>query len=339
MPTRAAPRRLLIVLGGAIGDVTRALPLLCRLHRAYAEAEIFWAVEPAAAPLLEGHPALHGAVVFDRRRGAAAFPPFLWQVRRLGVDCALDLQRHLKSGIVSLASGAPRRIGFHRQGSREGNFLFQTETLAPMPRFSSKLEQFLRFADHLGAAPAPVEFGLRLRPEEEAGVEKLLAGVPRPFAAFFVGSTADSRLWFPERTAQVVEALRQRGLAAVLVGGPGEEQWAAPIVSASRVPVLDLVGRTGLRQLIGIFGRARVGVGPDCGPMHLAAAVGLPVVSLWGATSAARSAPWGSHHLVVEGRAECMPCYYKHCPIGRVCMQAIEPAAVLAKIDTALASA
>lgn len=335
---RPLPRRLLVVLHGAIGDVTRALPLLCRLRRGLPPAsEIFWAVEPAAEPLLRHHPALAGVEVFARARGARAFPGFLARVRRLGVDCTLDLQRHLKSGVVALASGARRRVGFDRSGSREGNFLFQTERLAAMPRFSSKLGQFLAFADHLGVAPAPVEFGLRLLPAEERRVETLLAAVPRPFAALPVGSTSESRLWFPEQTARVVAGLAERGLAAVLLGAPGEEPLAAAVAAAVPGGVHDLCGRTGLRELAGVLARAAVAVAPDSGPMHIAAAMGTPVVSLWGATSAARSAPWGSEELVLEGSAPCMPCYRRTCPIGRECMRHITPDGVLQRVDAALA--
>jgi ADP-heptose:LPS heptosyltransferase len=338
MTAPGAPRRMLIVLLGAIGDVTRALPLLCRLKRAYANTEFFWAVEPAAAPLLAHHSDLAGIVVFDRPRGVGAFARFLAAVRAVHADWALDLQRHAKSGIVTFACGARRRIGFHRHNSREGNFLFQSEHVPPMEHFSSKLEQFLAFATYLGAPDAPVEFGLALQPDEAARVEALLANVPRPFAAFFVGSTAESRLWFPERTAVIIDALAERGVGAVLVGGRGEERFAAPIVLNARAPVTDLVGRTSLRDLIGIFTAARLAVGPDCGPMHIAAAVGLPVVSLWGATSAARSAPYGSADLAISGYAPCSPCYLKQCPIGRLCMIPITPAMVLERIDGILSS-
>src|SRR5262249_31783509 len=89
---RITPQRVLIVLLGAIGDVTRALPLLERLRRGYPRARLMWAVEPAAAPLVHNHPALDEVLIFDRRRGAAAFLPFLREVRARRADLTLDLQ-------------------------------------------------------------------------------------------------------------------------------------------------------------------------------------------------------------------------------------------------------
>jgi lipopolysaccharide heptosyltransferase II len=321
----------LIVLLGAIGDVTRALPLLTRLRRAYPAAYIAWAVEPTAAPLLEYHPALNDVFLYQRTRGPHAFFSFLRAVRRRRFDLVLDLQRHAKSGITSWWSGAPVRLGFHRKNSKEGNWLFNTHTIAPVPNFSLKLGHYLKFADALGLPDDGISFDLRLRPEEEQRVDALLHGMTRPFVTFFLGSRWPSRFWFPHTTATVARALRQNyGMEVVLVGGPGEQAFAQEVSQALGGAVTNVTGRTSLRDLIGIFSRARMALGPDSGPMHIAAATGTPVISLWGATSPARSAPWGSEALVVRGPAACSPCYVRQCRIGRLCMQRITPEQVLA---------
>ncbi len=325
-------RRLLMVLLGAIGDVVRALPLLPRLKAAYPGVEIGWAVEPPARDLVEGHPLVDRAIVFQRGGGARAFVPFLREVRRFRADLCLDLQRHLKSGVVSWASRAPVRVGFARANSREGNWLFSTHHIAEQDHFRSKLLQYQEFADFLGAPPRPVDFGLRLSEAEEQRVERLLQEVLRPFVAAFVGSSWPSRVWFPDRTARVAEALRERGIATVLVGGPGEREFARQVREQARCRVHDLAGQTTLRELAGVFRRALAAWGPDSGPMHLAAAVGTRVVSLWGATSPRRSAPFGNEAGVIVGQAPCVPCYRRRCPIGRVCMQSISAERVLATL-------
>jgi len=320
----------LIVLLGAIGDVTRALPLLTRLRRAYPQAHIAWAVEPAAATLLDYHPALDEVLLYQRSRGTRTFLPFLRTIREHRFDLVLDLQRHLKSGLVSLWSGAPVRIGFHRSNTKEGNWLFNTHAIKAIPDFSLKLGQYLKFADALGLPDDGIHFGLRLRPEEERHIETLLAETPRPFAAFFLGSRWPSRFWFPQATAEVARALQQEyGMGVVLVGGPAEVTFAQQVSDAMGTVVTNLSGKTSLRDLIGIFGRARLAMGPDCGPMHIAAAAGIPVISLWGATSPIRSAPWNSEAFVIQGEAACSPCYVRRCPIGRACMRRITPEQVL----------
>jgi lipopolysaccharide heptosyltransferase II len=333
------PARILVVLFGAIGDVIRAMPLASRLRRGFARARITWAVEPPAAPLLERHPAIDERLVFRRDLGARAFLAFLVEVRRRRFDLALDLQRHLKSGVVSRVSGAPVRVGFHRSNTKEGNWLFNTTSIEPQPHWSSKLRQYLAFADRLGLrSDAAIEFGLSLDATEESRVDELVRGVPRPFVAAFVGSTWESRWWYPDRTAEVLRALRGRfGLGAVLLGASAREQeFAGEVHRLAGEGVCNLAGKTTLRDLIGILARARVAFGPDSGPMHLAAAVGTPVVSLWGATSPSRSAPYGSEDLALVGPVACQPCYLRRCPVGRLCMREIAPGVVLSAIEQAL---
>ena len=230
-------------------------------------------------------------------------------IRSKQFDLVLDLQRHAKSGLVSLWSRAPVRLGFHRQNTKEGNWLGNTHTLDPIPDFSLKLRQYLRFADALGLPDDGVTFDLRLQEEEERYIDTLLADTPRPYAAFFLGSRWPSRFWFPTATAQVARTLQQEyDMGTVLIGGPGEVGFASQVSAAlGEAKATDLSGKTSLRDLIGIFSRARLGIGPDSGPMHIAAAVGTPVISLWGATSPSRSAPWGSENFVLCGPAACSP--------------------------------
>lgn len=330
---RVPAERILIVLLGAIGDVVRALPLANRLRAGYPRAHIAWAVEPRAAPLLERHPALDARLVFERGGGAPAFWRFLRRVRAARFDLTLDLQRHAKSGLVSLASRAPVRVGFHRRNAKELNWLCNTHRIDALEPRGWKLEQYLRFGALLDIPETPIAFGITLGPEEEARVAAALAPLRRPFAALLLASTWESRLWFPEGFAALADALDARGLDTVLVGGPDARTIAAEAATLARRAPLDLVAGTTLREAYGVLARARIAVGPDSGPMHLAAAAGTPVVSLWGATTPARSAPLGSEDLVLVGRVTCAPCYRRTCPIDRQCMRAITPARVLAQID------
>jgi ADP-heptose:LPS heptosyltransferase len=327
--------RVLIVLPGALGDVVRALPLLGRLRRAWPDAWIAWAVEPLSAPLLAGHPWLDETLVFARDRGLRAFLPFLARVRRGRFDLALDLGRGAKSALIARASAAPERLGFARRDGREGGWLLATRRLPPQDLARPKLEHFLAFGDALGLPPAPVAFGLAPTPAEAEEAAALTAALPRPLVAACIGSSCPSRLWFPERTAALLDQL---GSGAVLLGTAADAGFAAAVLRAMRGGARDLVGRTTLRQLLAVLACADVAVGPDSGALHLAAAVGTRVVSLWGATSALRSAPFGSERFTVAGEAPCAPCFLRDCPIERVCMQTISVAAVHARIMEALAA-
>jgi ADP-heptose:LPS heptosyltransferase len=260
-------------------------------------------------------------------------------VRAGRYDVALDLGRGLKSAAIAFGSGARLRLGFGPADGREGGWLLATRRLPVQDTARPKLEQFLAFGDALGLPAAPVEFGLAPTSAEVREADALTAGLAGPLVAACVGSSCPSRHWFPERTAAVLRALRARhGASAVLLGAAADAEFALATLRAADGGVRDLAGRTTLRQLLAILARARLAFGPDSGALHLAAALGTPVVSLWGATSPQRSAPFGSEALAVCGQAPCAPCFLRRCPIGRVCMQAITVDAVLDRAATLLAS-
>jgi ADP-heptose:LPS heptosyltransferase len=330
------PERVLVVLLGAIGDVVCGLPLVQRLRAGWPGARIAWAVEPAAAPLLQTHAAIDEVIVFRRGQGTAALLEFLGAVRASRPELTLDLQRHFRSGLTSWWSSAPRRVSFHWQNSREGNRLFNTESIAPVRDFTPKLTHFLRFADYLGVPPAAVSFGLAATAPERQRVAPLLAEAGERFAALHVGSSWASRRWLPRATAGLCRALRARGLGVLLLGGPADVSFALAVLAAGAGDAVNCVGRTSLRDVIAILERAAVAIGPDSGPMHIATAVGTPVVGLFGATSPARSGPWGWHHLVVRGDVPCAPCYLSRCPIGQLCMERITPAMVMERVEQVL---
>jgi ADP-heptose:LPS heptosyltransferase len=337
------PRRILIILMGAIGDVIRALPLVNRIRRTWPDAYIGWAVEPKSEPLLRGHRAIDKLIIYDRRHAPWSFVAFLQKIRAEHFDLVLDLQRHLKSGVISIVSGASELLGFAPANCKEFNHLFATRHISEQPRMQLKLLQYQVFADALELPAAPIEFGLELPPEEDCQARGLVADVPRPLLGVILGSSWPSRLYFPESVAAVIRGLvfpveGSPGLFPVLLGGREEQDFAAAVIShLGGLPSFNLTGRTSLRDLIGIFAECAVAFGPDSGPMHLAAAVGCPVVSLWGSTAPQRSAPWGFANLAIAAEIPCHPCYLRECPIGRECMRRISPENLANTVRRALA--
>jgi heptosyltransferase I len=263
-----APRRILIILLGAIGDVVRALPLLGRLRTAWPDAHIAWAVEPKSAPILERHPWLDELIIYDRRHAPWSFARFLWEIRRGGFDLTLDLQRHLKSGIVSIVSRAPERLGFAAANTKEFNHRFATRHIKPQPRMRLKLAQYQAFGDILEIPPVPIAFGLNLPADQHARAVALVGDAPHPRVAVILGSSWPSRIYFPEMTAAAIRELAQPqdggAFHPVLIAGPDECVIADQVVRELKgIPATNLSGRTGLRDLIGIFGECAAAFGPD----------------------------------------------------------------------------
>jgi lipopolysaccharide heptosyltransferase II len=337
---RLEPGKILIVLHGAIGDVARALPLASLLRRRFPGASLIWSVEPASLPLLELCRGIDDIIVFDRGRGVGAFWRFLKTIRGRRFDLVIDLQRHLKSGFISRWSGASYRLGFHRFDAKEFNWLFNNFHIPAMGEAVPKIFHYLKFAEFLGASPEPIEWDLQLTAEDHLRAASLLGGPEVRAAALFVGSRWQSKQWFAEQIAATASAIRLRhGLEVVFLGGPGERSLASEAEALAKERIINLTGKTSLREAVAIISRVCVCVGPDTGLMHIAAALGTPVVSLWGATDPGRTGPFGFGDLVIRGVAECSPCRKRHCAIGRLCMQSIGTEAILAMIERALGRA
>ena len=167
MLTSLEPKKILVVLHGSIGDVTRALPLANLIHRGFPKATLAWTVEPSSLPLVEHHPAVDEVIfLIVPAGGNSRSVPEENSYRSFRFS--VDLQRHLKSGIISRWSGAPHRLGFHRLDCKEFNWVFNNHHIPAGENGISKFNHYLKFAEYLGLVPEPVEWKLSLT-KEEAG--------------------------------------------------------------------------------------------------------------------------------------------------------------------------
>lgn len=335
------PKHILIILHGAIGDVARGVALAVQIKRQWPSCRITWAVEPISRSLVEHHPSIDRVVVFQRGAGLKGYLRFIRELRQDSYDVCLDLQRHFKSGFTSLLSGASKRIGFDKGNSREGNWMFQTQHIATQVRESPKIVQFFAFLDALGIARSePIEFQLEPSTEQQSRIDALIgldAGASAvEHVALLIGSTWTSRVWPTENYIELARALWQRyRLRSIIVGGPADA-IAAAAISSELLPeqVVNLVGKTSLRDLSAVFTRARLAIGSDSGPMHIAAAVATPIISLWGSTSPVRSGPYGWEGYCLQSAIGCAPCYQRVCPgLDTLCMRALSTEIVLSQVE------
>jgi len=330
---------ILIILMGSLGDVARGLCLVAHLKANLPQCRVSWLVEPKWTELVKVHAQIDSVIIFQRAWRFSALWELYRNLRQENFDVTLDLQRILKSGFFSLLSGARRRVGFHRRNAKELNWIFNNEHIGYFSDNLPKIRHYLKFTEHLGLpVPDILDFGLASLNIAKTA-PRIITELRQPFVAVVLGTSWETKNWFYEGYLGLIQRiLTDQIFKVVLLGDASQETLAASLTAKINAPdVIDLVGRTSLPQLAAVLKAAAVGVGPDSGPGHVAAAVKTPFVTLFGPTSPRRTAPFGCEQLVVEAGLNCAPCYKKRCPDrNRQCMHSIHPDTVMKKVALAL---
>jgi lipopolysaccharide heptosyltransferase I len=312
--------RILLVKLSSLGDVIHALPTLEALRSLYPEGHITWLVEEAHAPVLTGHPALDEVWPVPRLRlrgdrlgeNLQGIFRVARRLREQPFDLVIDLQGLFKSALWVALSRSLRKVGYDR--TRELSYLALTERLAPYDPEAHAVWRYLNVARSLGAPAMPPRFRLGL--PLPADLSHLIPlETSQPLAVLHPGARWPTKLWPAAQWARLGEWLaRDKGCQVVITGSPGDRKLVKEIVARSEVPPLNLAGRTSLAELAAVLRQARLAMTTDTGPMHLAAALGTPVVALFGPTAPWRTGPFGEGHEVVRLTLPCSPCFQRDCP-------------------------
>lgn len=290
-----APRldRIAIVMMSAVGDAVHVLPVVNALKRHRPQAHITWILQPAPATLVHGHRAVDEILLFDRSRGWRAFLDVRRALATRQFDLVINLQVYFKAGVVASFARAPVKLGFDRARARDLNWLFTNRKVPPHPNQHVQ-DQYLEFLRVLGVTPEPVEWHLGPWADERPWQREFFSTLERPAAPIVVATSKPEKDWFPERWADVADALwHDFGLEPVLVGGRSDRELRAERViqqRAQRAPRSAL--GSGLRKLVAILDGSALALAPDTGPLHMAVALNRPVVSLMGYTNPKRTGPY-----------------------------------------------
>jgi lipopolysaccharide heptosyltransferase I len=327
--------RFLIVRLGSLGDLVHTLPAASAIRRAHPDAAIDWLVDAVHVDFLSLVPILSSIVVL-RDRTAGAWLAARTELRGRHYDAAIDFQGLIKSAALARLSGAARVLGFDRRALREGAAaLLYTERV---DEGRHVIHKNLRLAAAVGADTSVLDFPIRAV-ESPALAELRARGVDR-FALINPGAAWPNKRWPPTSFGAVAARIRERhGLTSVVLWGPGEQSLATEIVSASGGGAVEAPPTT-LQDLVGLSRAASVMVSGDTGPLHIAAAVGTPVVALFGPTDPERNGPWDSRDIAI-GRYERCACHYerrcRHADPREWCLGTIGVDEASAAIDRRLA--
>jgi heptosyltransferase-2 len=325
-PAAARPGRVLVRLPNWLGDTVMTLPMLEALGAAWPATEL-WCLGPWAEPVLEAVPGV--ARCLDAPRTRPARGALASELRRARLDVVILTTNSFRTALEAWRTRAPRRIGF----AGEGRGAFLTDAVpfpAPSPH---QVAAYLRLLAPLGLDPAMAAPVLSVSPARVAAARALLAEIglrPRTAVGLQLGAAfGPSKLWAPDRLARLSAELEARGVATVFLGPPS----AAPLLGevAAALPSLprSLVGRDRPALLPALLRDLAVLVAPDSGPAHVAAAVGTPVVTLFGPTDPRLTAPLGPGARAIWQPPSCAPCFLARCPIDHRCLGDIRPETVL----------
>ncbi|NWF52023.1 MAG: lipopolysaccharide heptosyltransferase II [Nitrospirae bacterium] len=308
------PRKILIVKPSSLGDIVHSLPFLNCIKERYPKAEVHWVVANGLEDLLIGNPMVQKIWVINKdiwkklsqiTRSIREIRVLLRELRRERYDIVIDLQGLLRSGIITRATGSRVRIGFKE--AREGSRFFYTLKIAGGKNIHA-VDRYLRVAASLGCDikevcfPFPLSFTAEVRtPDSQLNED---------YAVVAPGARWKTKRWSSKKFGELASHLP---IKTVVIGGRGEKGTANEVVEYSKGMSLSLAGKTDLKGLIEIIKGARFMISNDSGPMHIAAALGIPVFAIFGPTDPARTGPYGEGHTIIRKDIPCSPCFKKKC--------------------------
>ncbi len=311
-------RRIAIIKPSALGDVVQALPLLPVLRSRFPAARLTWIIQRELQDLVTDHPCLDDVLWIDRRPTPAAALKLCRDLRRRRFDLVFDLQGLLRSAAMTLATGARWRVGL--ETAREGAALVTNVVIPDTGRDVPAHARYWRVAEALGLGTHPREAWLTLPMADQQRAVQWLSRLPRPIFAVQWGAKWVTKRWLLAGFAEVLaRAGRAWGGSVVIIGGRAEQpecEWLAEQlrVAGTGQAVLNLAGRTSIKQLAAVLSQVDAVVSNDSGPLHLAAELGRPALGIFTCTSAVRSGPPGSQHEFVSTQLPCAASYCKVCP-------------------------
>ena len=367
-------RKILLIKLSAVGDVVHTLPVLNKLRRRYPNAQIDWLVTPAIGELLRHNPAITNVIEFTRdvrpgRWGLGRLDAVMnylrlaAKLRATRYDLVVDMHGQSRTAVLALATGALARVGFDRprarvwkaserqfptqtrkhawQGAREGSWLAYTHAI-PVPTLEQHaVDRYLNIAPLLGLDGGPADFSFPIPQKANARIDAMLDRYEIAAAKLVVmapGTIWETKQWRCEAFAEVARAFLQKGVAVTLIGSK-RERAVCDDVAALAPGAVNLSGETTLSELAALIRRATICVTNDSGPMHLAVALGRPVVSVFGPTDPIWIGPYHRQDAVLQAKIPCAPCYLRQlsrCPNHHMCMEGISAQMVVERMEIML---
>lgn len=315
------PKRICLIKPSALGDIVQTLPLLPVLKTRFPQAQISWVVNKELRDLVDGHPALHESIPFERRGGWSSSIRLLKTLRQRRFDLVLDLQGLLRTGVMTFATGAAVRVGL--ETAREGSHLSVNCVIPGSGRSVPAHARYWRISEVLGLGEMSLDAMVVTSDADREWASQQLSRLPKPVFAVHPGARWETKRWPADKFGLLLTRTLRTWPGSVLVLGSKAEKENADqvqrLVNVELGPkessrIVNLAGQSTLKQLSALLSRVDFAISNDSGPMHLAAGLGTPTLGLFTCTSAVRSGPAGMQHEMISTTVKCAASYHKTCP-------------------------
>ncbi len=302
------PAKILIIKPSALGDIVHTLPFLAAIRARFPQAEIHWVIARGLHTFLEGHSMIDRLWILDKdrwkqlsllRKTIPEINTFRKELAKQHFDVSIDLSGLLRSGLISFAAGARYKLGF--SDSDEGSPFFYTHTIEGGQQIHA-IDRYLKLAALMGCKTAPVSFPMPPYPTDIP----LLSSLPEQFCIIVPSAGKEANRWPADRFGELAASLP---LPSVVISNTADAALASQVVAASHGKAINLAGQTKLKDLVALIAKAQFLISNDTGPMHIAAALNIPVFAIFGPANPIRTGPYGAIHTIIQAQLPCIPCY------------------------------
>jgi heptosyltransferase-2 len=308
-----------------VGDAVLAIPAIKAVRQHFPHAEITLLVRPWVSGLFTSAPFVDKVWSEQKPSSLTDWTRIMRAIRGRGFDLALLLPNSFESALMMFLGGVPRRIGYATDARR----WMLTDSITPSEIARHQVQYYFDLVKVLAANPERQSIEIGATSEERAGARRLLKaeGIPdgAPFLVLNPGAAYGSaKRWYEDRFADVADNLaRGLGLHVALIGSATEGNVAEQIRDRMKTTAAVLSGKTSLETLVGVLAESSLMITNDSGPMHIAAALGVPTVAVFGSTDERVTGPCGPKARIVKHAVECSPCLLRECPIDHRCMNGV----------------
>ena len=309
-------RKILIIKPSSMGDIIHALPVLATLKKSYPKSEIAWIVKDKFSDLLAGNPDLTDVIPFDNSR----FLQLINKLRKKKFDVALDIQGLFRSGILTFFSKAGHRIGFSKVNSRELSYMFYNHKVTPPKKAVHVVDKNLSLLEPLGISEYIYDFKIPIYTQDLRFAKDFFASrklVPGRDKIVMLnpGAGWQTKRWPAENFPHLADKLTKYSNAnakIIMSWGPQEKELIENIKSNMNDKI-TIMPQSTIKQLGAIIKSCDLFVGSDTGPTHLAAALEVPVVGLYGPSDPERNGPYGTKNIIIQKDISCVSCWKREC--------------------------